>query len=86
MQEILDLQRSVGRRFILITALCLILACGLAVAQTSRRTIKGAVADSAGAVIPGATVEAKNTETGGAYQAATTTTGNYTLSELPAGI
>jgi hypothetical protein len=73
-------------RLILITALCLILACGLVVAQTSRGTITGTVADPAGAVIPGATVEAKNTETGGVYQAATTATGNYTLSELPAGV
>jgi len=51
----------------------------------SAGTITGTVADPAGAVVPGAPVEAKNTGTGSVYKAATSGTGNYTISELPAG-
>jgi hypothetical protein len=36
-------------------------------------------------VIANASVQAKNVETGGVYAAATTATGNYTLSQLPVG-
>ena len=39
----------------------------------------------AGAVVAGAMVEARNTDTGGLYPTQSTSTGNYTLSELPAG-
>jgi hypothetical protein len=42
-----------------------------ALAQSSRGTITGTVADPAGAVIPGATIEAKNTATGTVHQADT---------------
>jgi len=35
--------------------------------------------------VPAAAIEAKNTATGGVYQAVSTGTGNYTLSELPTG-
>jgi hypothetical protein len=37
-------------------------------------------------VIPGATVEAKNSQTGALYQTASTSTGNYTISSLPPGM
>jgi hypothetical protein len=53
--------------------------------QAGTGTITGTVADPAGAVIASATVEAKNTETGVVYPAATTSTGNYTVSQLPVG-
>lgn len=42
-----------------------------ALAQSSRSTITGTVADPSGAVIPGATIEAKNTATGAVHQAGT---------------
>ena len=65
---------------------CILMFIGCPVfAQSSRGTITGAVADPAGAVIPGATIEAKNTATGAVHQAGTSATGNYTLSELPVG-
>jgi hypothetical protein len=48
-------------------------------------TITGVISDPAGAVVPGAPVEAKNTETGVVLTAATSATGNYTLGDLPAG-
>ena len=52
-----------------IPALCVVLAA-VSFAQTDRGTITGAVGDPAGAVVANAPVEAKNLETGGLYQAA----------------
>ena len=63
----------------------LIVLCGLALAQSDRGSITGVVSDPGGAVVPSAGIEARNTATGGVYEAVTTATGNYTLSELPAG-
>jgi hypothetical protein len=54
-------------------------------AQSDRGIITGTILDPAGAVVVGATVKARQVETGALYQAASTATGNYTLSELPAG-
>jgi hypothetical protein len=48
-------------------------------------TITGTVTDPAGAVVPSAPVEAKNSETGVVYPAVTTDTGNYTVTQLPVG-
>ena len=61
------------------------LFASIAFAQSDRGTITGTVTDSTGAVIPNAPVQAKNSVTGVAYQGATSDTGNYTLSQLPAG-
>src|SRR6478672_4787624 len=66
-------------------AVCLFLAATLAFAQSDRGTITGTVGDPAGAVVAGAPIEARNVETGAVYQAATSTTGNYTIAQLPAG-
>jgi hypothetical protein len=66
--------------------LCLALSAGAVFAQTDRGTITGTIADPAGAVIPGATVQGRNSETGAQYEAASTSTGNYTLAQLPAGV
>src|SRR5437762_5654974 len=63
--------------------ICLLALC--AFAQSDRGTITGTVVDPAGAVVAAAPVEARNSETGAVYQGATTGTGNYTLSQLPAG-
>jgi Carboxypeptidase regulatory-like domain/TonB dependent receptor len=60
-------------------------AIGIAFAQGDRGTITGTVADQANAVVGGASIEAKNAESGATYTAATTETGNYTLPQLPAG-
>ena len=48
-------------------------------------TITGVISDPAGAVVPNAPVEAKNTATGVVVSAATSATGNYVLGDLPAG-
>jgi hypothetical protein len=53
--------------------------------QSDRGTITGTVSDPAGAVVPGAPVQAKNADTGAIYDAAGSGTGNYTLAQLPAG-
>jgi hypothetical protein len=64
---------------------CVFAFCGLALAQSDRGSITGVISDPAGAVVPAAAIEARNTATGGIYQAVSTGTGNYTLSELPTG-
>ena len=66
-------------------AACLALCAMLAFAQGDRGNITGTVLDPAGAVIANAMIEARNTATGNVYQAATTETGNYNLSQLPVG-
>src|SRR5664280_376655 len=57
----------------------------LAVAQSDRGTITGTVADPTGAVVPGATVHARNSATGAEYDTVATATGNYSLLSLLAG-
>ena len=54
-------------------------------AQTDRGTITGTITDPAGAVIANASVQARNTQTGGTYPVASSSTGNYTIPQLPAG-
>ena len=68
-----------------ITALCVLLAAS-AFAQSDRGTITGTVTDQDGGVVPGAAVVAVNTDNGAKYETVTTTTGNYTLAEVPVGI
>ena len=62
-----------------------VLTMATAFAQSDRGTITGTISDPAGAVVASAPVEARNVETGTTFQAATSATGNYTLSQLPAG-
>src|SRR6266576_3512936 len=57
-----------------------------AFAQSDRGTITGNVSDPANAVVPGAVIVARNSESGSVYQTVTTQTGNYTLPSLPAGV
>jgi Carboxypeptidase regulatory-like domain len=54
-------------------------------AQSDRGTITGTVTDPAGAVVAGAPIAARQLETGATFQAGTSGTGNYTLSQLPTG-
>ena len=69
----------------LLTASLFLLCVSTVFAQSDRGTITGTVTDPAGAVVASAPIQAKNVETGVAYQGATSTTGNYTLAQLPAG-
>jgi hypothetical protein len=63
----------------------LFLAVSVAFSQSDRATITGTVTDSTGAVISSVPIQAKNSETGIVYDGATSTTGNYTISQLPVG-
>jgi len=65
-------------------SLLLVLAGGL-FAQGDRGTITGTVTDPTGAVIANAAIEVRNSETGSIYKTDTTATGNYTISQVPAG-
>src|SRR3989475_6037099 len=73
-------------RQLLLVALCISLIVPGVFAQSDRGTITGTVADQTNAVIPGAGVVATNTETATKYETISTETGNYTLSQLPAGV
>ena len=65
--------------------ICLFLITVSAFGQAGTSTITGTVIDPAGAVIAGASVEAKNSQTGVVYPGVSTNTGNYSLSQLPPG-
>jgi hypothetical protein len=70
--------------------LSLLLALGVlysaaAFAQTATGTITGTISDPAGAVVANIPLELKNSETGTLYDAATSSTGNYTFPNLPVG-
>src|SRR5215467_1616908 len=65
------------------TAFSLLTAVTL-VAQSNQGTITGTVSDPAGAVVPTAQLEIRNTETGVVYRGGTSGTGNYVIA-VPAG-
>jgi len=67
--------------FLLLTVLTGVLGFG----QTDRGNITGTVVDPSGAVLANAAIEARNAANGQVFNAASTATGNYTLSQLPAG-
>jgi hypothetical protein len=65
------------------------LACGLYLstsAQTVTGTLSGTVTDATGAVVSGAKVTAKNTETGLAREGATNAEGYFNMPFLPLGV
>ena len=72
------------RRF-LIVLISFLLAASASFAQGNSGAITGTITDSAGALMPGVRIEARNNETGVPYQVASSTTGSYTISQLPAG-
>jgi hypothetical protein len=64
---------------------CFLVCVGLAFGQAGTGTITGVVTDQTGAVVAGANISAKNSDTGAVYPAASSNTGNYTLTQLPPG-
>jgi hypothetical protein len=76
--------KSVGMR-LLWAVTFVVVASGIGFAQGDRGTITGTVTDAANAVVGGASIELKNTQSGATFTAATTETGNYTLAQLPPG-
>ena len=69
----------------LISTVGVLLLASAAFAQSDRGTITGTVLDPAGAVVPSASIAAKNGATGQEYTVGSSSTGNYTLANLPAG-
>ena len=56
-----------------------------AFAQGDRGSITGTISDPAGALVANAAIEAKQFEKGTVYQTQSTSTGNYTIAQLPVG-
>src|SRR6266536_4064452 len=65
--------------------LVLVGTVAMVVAQTGTSNISGTVRDTTGAVVPGATVSAKNEATGVTSTQTTTDSGVYAFSSLPVG-
>src|SRR5580704_16444481 len=61
------------------------LLASLAFGQGANGTITGTIIDPTGLAVAGATVEARNIETGVVYAGASTAAGNYAVSNLPVG-
>ncbi len=79
-----------GAKWIRGSVFCLFVLAAFAVAapaqtQITSGTIQGVVTDEAGAVVPGATVEAKNLETNFSRMSVTDSEGRFTLLQLPPG-
>ncbi|MBN2244151.1 MAG: carboxypeptidase regulatory-like domain-containing protein, partial [Acidobacteria bacterium] len=72
------------RRF-LIVSISFLLAASACFGQDGSGAITGTITDSAGALMPGVRIEARNAGTGIPYQVASSTTGSYTITQLPAG-
>ena len=65
-------------------AAIVLMAGATAFAQSNQGTITGAISDPAGAVVQGAQIQVKNTDTGVVYNGGTSNTGNYVI-VVPAG-
>src|SRR5260370_39679128 len=65
------------------TAILFLTAAAL-FAQSNQGRITGTISDPAGAVVPSAQIEIKNSETGGVYRGGTSETGNYVI-PVPSG-
>jgi hypothetical protein len=63
-----------------------LLSASAAFGQTAQATVTGTITDQTGAVLANAPVSVKNTETGQVYTAASSGTGNYTVTQLPVGV
>jgi hypothetical protein len=72
-------------RLVFSVSVCVLIFATSLFSQTDRGTITGTVADASSAVIPGANVTATNSQTTAKYETVSTETGNYTLTQLPAG-
>src|SRR2546430_12792118 len=73
------------RYLVNVSCLCALLLSA-AFAQADRGTITGTVTDPSGAIVAGARVSAENAETHNMVATVTTSTGNFTLPQLPVGM
>ncbi|HEY6346437.1 MAG TPA: TonB-dependent receptor [Bryobacteraceae bacterium] len=65
-----------------VTTLAILTAAAL-FAQSNQGTITGAISDPAGAVVPTAQIEVRNTDSGVVYRGGTSATGNFVLAVPP---
>ena len=63
----------------------LLLSASVGFGQTALATVTGTITDTTGAVVSGAPVSLKNLDNGQVYTAASSETGNFTVSQLPIG-
>ena len=77
--------RVAGMGLALTLILTTALTTGLNAQGATSATVLGTVTDSAGAVVPNATVQVKNVATGQVQQVATDAQGRYTVADLPVG-
>ena len=76
--------RSNVRERVVAAAACLLLSMPLAAPQASGK-VTGVVTDASGAVIPGVTVTATNTQTGDMRRTESNASGIHVVSPLPVG-
>src|SRR3974377_1065733 len=69
----------------IVAILCAFVCAASAFGQAATGGITGTIIDPAGAVVAGADVEVRNSQTGAVYPAVSTNTGNYNVSQLPPG-
>src|SRR3974377_174798 len=69
----------------IVAILCAFVCAASAFGQAATGGITGTIADPAGAVVAGANVEVKNSQTGAVHPVVSTNTGNYSVSQLPPG-
>jgi hypothetical protein len=62
-----------------------LICAAAAFGQGAGGTITGTITDATGAVVPSANIQVTNSATGVEYKIGASTTGNYTLANLPAG-
>src|SRR5438105_14548146 len=74
------------RRLSIATAFLFLVFAVRTFAQSSNATVSGTVSDSSGALIPGVSVTAKNTQTGIVSMVLTNESGTYNLASLQPGV
>lgn len=72
-------------RQMMIALLCVLLSSVLVFGQGTSATLSGTISDPQGAVVPGATVTIKDTDTGQQRQVQTNESGYYRVTNLPPG-
>jgi len=79
------LHRLSRRVFGIVLLVALLAGSSLGIAQTFRGGINGVVTDETGAVVPGASVEAKDAATGVSHKTVSSSAGEYIFQDLPLG-
>jgi hypothetical protein len=74
-----------NRKLLCSLVAALLVSCSISFGQTALATVTGTITDASGAVIANAPVELRNLETGQIYTAASSSTGNYSVTQLPVG-